>query len=239
MVIIMNFFYIFIKSIFSIVALFFFTKAMGKKQLSQLNLYDYVIGITIGSVAADISIDLESHFFYGIIVMAVYTIVSILISHYTAKNIKLRRFVIGVPIIIIEDGKIIEDNVEKAKIDILELLQEARSNGYFDISEIEFAIMEANGKISFLPKSKYAPLTPNDMKVKVPYKGLSSNLVIDGNIMVNNLKVIKKDEEWLLTRLNKEGYPHVSDLLLVTCDSKEKLTIYKKGEDSVKSGCLE
>ncbi len=235
----MNFFYIFIKSIFSIAALFFFTKAMGRKQLSQLNLYDYVVGITIGSVAADISVDLESHFFYGIIVMAVYTIVSILISHFTAKSIKLRRFVIGTPIIIIEDGKIIEDNVEKAKIDISDLLQEARNNGYFDISEIEFAIMEPNGKISFMPKSKYAPLTPSDVKVKVAYKGLCANLVIDGNIMVNNLKVINKDTKWLETRLSKEGYNNIKDLLLVTCDSKEKLTIYKKGEDSVKSGCLE
>ena len=235
----MDFFYIFMKSIGSILALFFFTKAMGKKQVSQLNLYDYVVGITIGSVAAEISINFEAKFLNGLIVMAVYTIVSILIAHFTAKSMKLRRFVVGVPIIIIEDGKILEDNVEKSKIDLSDLLQEARNNGYFDISEIEFAIMEANGKISFLPKSKYAPLTPSDMKVKVPYKGLCANLVIDGNIMSNNLKVINKNDEWLLTRLEKEGYNHIEDLLLVTCDSKEKLTIYKKGEDSTKEGCLE
>ncbi len=235
----MDFLYIFMKSIGSILALFFFTKAMGRKQVSQLNLYDYVIGITIGSVAAEISINFESKFLNGLIVMGVYTIVSILIAHFTAKSMKLRRFVVGVPIIIIEDGKILEDNVEKAKIDLSDLLQEARNNGYFDIGEIEFAIMEPNGKISFLSKSKYAPLTPSDMKIKVPYKGLCANLVLDGNIMFNNLKVINKDEDWLLTRLEKEGYNHVEDLLLVTCDSKEKLTIYKKGEDSTKKGCLE
>lgn len=235
----MEFFYVFIKSIGSIIVLFFFTKAMGRKQVSQLNLYDYVIGITIGSVAAEISINLESRFWHGLIVMTVYTIVSILIAHFTAKSIKLRRFVVGVPIIIIEDGKILEKMLEKAKLDLSDLLQEARNNGYFDISEIEFAIMEANGKISFLPKSKYAPLTPSDVKIKVPYKGLCANLVLDGNIMSNNLKVINKDDKWLLTRLKKEGYSHIEDLLLVTCDSKEKLTIYKKGEDSTKEGCLE
>lgn len=235
----MDFFYIFMKSIGSILALFFFTKAMGRKQVSQLNLYDYVIGITIGSVAAEISINFEAKFLNGLIVMAVYTIVSILISHFTSKSIKLRRFVVGVPIIVIEDGKILEDNVEKSKIDLSDLLQEARNNGYFDISEIEFAIMEPNGKISFMPKSKYAPVTPSDMKLKVPYKGLCANLVLDGKIMSNNLKIINKDDKWLLTRLQKEGYNHIQDLLLVTCDSKEKLTIYKKGEDSIKSGCLE
>ena len=235
----MEFFYVLIKSIGSIIALFFFTKAMGRKQVSQLNLYDYVVGITIGSVAAEISINLESRFWHGLIVMSVYTIVSILIAHLTAKSIKIRRFVVGTPIILIEDGKIIEKMLEKSKIDLSDLLQEARNNGYFDISEIEFAIMEPNGKISFLPKSKYAALTPNDMKIKVPYKGLCSNLVIDGNIMSNNLKVINKDDKWLLTRLKKLGYNDVSDLLLVTCDSNEKLTVYRKGEDSNKSGCLE
>jgi len=236
---IMDFFYIFIKSIGSILALFFFTKAMGRKQVAQLNLYDYVIGITIGSVAAEISINFEAKFLNGLIVMAVYTVVSILISHLTAKSIKLRRFVVGSPIIVIEDGKILEKMLEKSKIDVSELLQEARNNGYFDISQIEFAIMEANGKVSFLPKSKYAPLTPSHMKIKTPYEGLCANLVIDGEIMSNNLKVIKKDDKWLLTRLKKEGYPYIKDLLLVTCDTNEKLTIYKKGEDSVKSGCLE
>lgn len=235
----MEFFYVLIKSIGSIIALFFFTKAMGRKQVSQLNLYDYVIGITIGSVAAEVSINFEAKFLNGLVVMAVYTIVSILIAHLTAKSIKIRRFVVGVPIILIEDGKIIEKMLEKSKIDLSDLLQEARNNGYFDISEIEFAIMEPNGKISFLPKSKYAPLTPNDMKIKVPYKGLCSNLVIDGNIMSNNLKVINKDDKWLLTRLKKLGYDDVSDLLLVTCDSNEKLTVYRKGDDSNKSGCLE
>ena len=235
----MEFFYIFIKSIGSILALFFFTKAMGRKQVSQLNLYDYVIGITIGSIAAEISINLEAHFWQGLVVMAVYTVVSILITHFTAKSIKLRRFVVGVPIIIIEDGKILEKMLEKSKIDLSDLLQEARNNGYFDISEIEFAIMEANGKISFLPKSKYVPATPNDMKLKVPYKGLCANVVIDGVIMSNNLKSIKKSDKWLLTRLEKKGYKNIEDLLLVTCDTNEKLTIYKKGEDSTKSGCLE
>ena len=235
----MDFFYIFIKSIGSIIALFFFTKMMGRKQVSQLNLYDYVVGITIGSVAAEISINFEAKFLNGLIVMAVYTIVSILISHLTAKSIKIRRFVVGVPIIVIEDGKILEDNVEKSKIDLSDLLQEARNNGYFDISEIEFAIMEPNGKISFMPKSKYAPLTPSDMKLKVAYKGLCANLVIDGVIMSNNLKIFNKNDKWLLTRLSKKGYEHVEDLLLVTCDSNEKLTIYTKGEDSKKGGCLE
>lgn len=235
----MDFLEVALKSFFSIVAIFFFTKVMGRKQLSQLSLYDYVVGITIGSVAAEMATDLEGVFFHGLLALSVYTIVSVLISFVTIKSIKLRRFLTGTSNLLIENGKIIEGGLKKAKYDINDLLQEARSNGYFDISEIEYALMEASGRISFLPKSKYVPLTPNDAKVKVDYKGLCTNVIIDGNIMKNNLKTIKKDEKWLKTRLKKEGHENPRDLLLVTCDSKEKLSIYKKDERAREEGCFE
>ena len=97
-----------------------------------------------------------------------------------------------------------------------------------DISEINYAIMEASGKISFLPKSKYHPVTPSDMNLKVDRNSLCANLVLDGNIMENNLKEIGHDKSWLIKRLKKEGYEDIDKLLLVTCDSKEKLNIYLK-----------
>ena len=224
----MNFFNVVWRSVLSIVVLFFLTKMMGRKQISQLNLYDYVVGITIGSVAAEISTNLDTDFLGGVIVMAVYSIVSVFLSFLTEKSICLRRFIIGVPIILIEKGKISEASLRKAKFDINELLQEARISGYYDLSEIEYAVMEANGKISFMPKSKYMPVTPSDMKLKVDKKTLVSNLIIDAKIMKNNLKEIGKDERWLLKRLNNLGYDSLDNILLVTCDNKEKLTVFEK-----------
>lgn len=218
---------ILIKSLGSIVALFVFTKIMGKKQVSQLNMYDYVLGITIGSVAAEIAVNLETEFYKGIIVMAVYTAISLLVSFVTNKSIILRRFLTGVPIVLMENGKLLESGLKKAKYDVNDLLQEARSNGYFDITQIEYALMESNGKISFLPKSKYVPVTPSDMKLKVDYKGLVANLVIDGKIMEENLKEIGKDKKWLLTRI-KNNKSTLEEILLLTCDSKEQIMIYKK-----------
>lgn len=235
----MELFTILIKSFGSIISLFFLTKIMGKKQVSQLNMFDYVVGITIGSVAADISVDLESQFIYGLLVMVVYTFVSVTISYITTKSIKARRFITGVSIILLENGKIIENGLKKAKFDINDFLQEARSNGYFDISEIEYAVMEANGKISFLPKNKFKPLTPNDAKVKVNYKGLCSNVVIDGNIMDNNLSLINKDAKWLKKRLSNMGYNKIDDLLLVIIDTDEKITVYEKEVESEMKGCFE
>ena len=227
-------FIILIKSFASIIALFLFTKLMGKKQVSQLNMFDYVLGITIGSVAAEIAVNLETEFYKGIIVMAVYTIISIVVSFITNKSIICRRFLTGVPIILMERGQLIESGLKKAKYDVNEFLEEARSNGYFDISQIEYALMESNGKVSFLPKSKYVPLTPNDMKIKVDYKGLVANLVIDGEIMEKNLKEINKDKKWLYTRL-KNNKVNLEEILLLTCDSKEQLQIYKKENKKIQS----
>lgn len=227
-------FIILIKSFASIIALFLFTKLMGKKQVSQLNMFDYVLGITIGSVAAEIAVNLETEFYKGIIVMAVYTIISIVVSFITNKSIVCRRLLTGVPIILMEGGQLIESGLKKAKYDVNEFLEEARSNGYFDISQIEYALMEANGKVSFLPKSKYVPLTPDDMKIKVDYKGLVANLVIDGEIMEKNLKEINKDKKWLYTRL-KNNKVNLDEILLLTCNSKEQLQIYKKENKKIQS----
>ena len=219
---------IFWKGIASIIVLFIFTKLMGRKQVSQLNMFDYIIGITIGSIASEMTMAREIDFFEGTLGIALYALSAFIISEWTMRSITARRLIIGTPCMIIQKGKILEKSLKKSKIDINDLLQEARNNGYFDISQIEYGIMEANGRISFLPKSKYAPLTPNDMKIKTTYTGICSNLVIDGNIIKKHLSGIKKDEKWLMTRLEKQGYKNLKDILLVTCDSDEKLTIYEK-----------
>ena len=125
------------------------------------------------------------------------------------------------------------------KFDINELLQEARISGYYDISKIEYAVMETNGKISFLSKSKYDVLTPNDMKIKVDKSSLVTNLVIDSKVMKKHLKKIGKDEKWLVNRLNSLGYKSLDDILLVTCDNKEKLTVFEKNYDIDETKFLE
>lgn len=235
----MDFFMLVIKSIGSLFALFIFTNALGKKQINQLNMFDYVIGISIGNVVAEMTVNKEVIFLDGVIVMGIYSLISITISFITTKSILLRRIISGTPKTIIENGKIIEKELVKAKLDINELLEEARIDGYFDISEIEYAIMEANGKISFLPKSKYKPVTSNDLKLKTNYKGICTNVVIDGKIMNNNLKSINKDRKWLIRRLNNLNYKNIDNLLLVICDTNEKLTIFEKNFEGCKYGSFE
>lgn len=154
------------RSLLSILVLFFLTKLSGKKQVSQLNMYDYIVGITIGSIAAELSINNDVDYLAGIISMIVYILISIFISVITTKSIFLRKFLTGVPIVLINNGEIIYKNLQKAKLDINDLLREARIMNFFNINEIEYALMEANGKISFILKKEYDTPTLNDLKIK-------------------------------------------------------------------------
>ena len=219
-----------LKGSIAVIYLFLVIKTLGKKQISELNIFDYIIGLSLGNIAAEMTVNDEITIMEGLASMTIYALFSLFVSFITSKSIMARRFITGFPIVLIDNGKISKEQLKKCKIDINDLMQDARESGYFDITEINYAIMEPSGKISFLPKAKYQPVTNNDLKLKVNESGLTSNLVIDGNIMKENIKAIGHDEKWLLTRLKKEGYNNVEDLLLVTCDNKEKLTIYKMNE---------
>ncbi|MDD6223573.1 MAG: DUF421 domain-containing protein [bacterium] len=218
----------FFRSILSIIVLFLITELMGKKQISQLNMFDYIIGISIGSIAASLSVDDSIHYIDGIFCIIIYGGVATLISVLTTKSIVLRRFFTGTPSVLIDKGKIIYSNLKKSHMDVNDFLQVARENGYYDISQIYYSILEPSGKVSFLPKSKYIPVTPNDMKLKVSDQGLCANLLIDGKLMKNNIKNIGKDVEWVTARLKNMGYEDISKLLLVVCDNKEQFTVYEK-----------
>ena len=214
-----------LRSFISLITLFLVTKALGKKQVSQLSLFDYVIGISIGNFAAEATINTESQYMNGITSVVVFGLVAYLISYGTMKSMKMRRFFMGVPTILIQDGKLIKKNLKKVKFDLNDLLEECRSNNYFDISQIKYAIMEVNGKLSILPKDENRNVTLEDMNLKPDKEGLCANVIIDGNIMYNNLKLVHKDEEWLLKQLKVRG-KNLDDVLLATVDINDKLLIY-------------
>ena len=227
------------RSLITLVILFFITKMLGKKQISQLSFFDYVVGITIGNIAADISINIQKRMIDGIISLFIYGFVSLFISFITRKSIILRRFFIGVPTLLVENGKIIESGLSKCKIDVNELLAEARTSGYFDLTEVNYAIMETDGNISFLPFEWAKPSNKRDLKIKTGYNSIIANLIIDGQILDNNLKNINKDREWLIHELKVNGYNGIDDVLLATYDNKNKFTIYRKNIEPKKNTVLE
>lgn len=227
------------RTILVLIILFFITKMMGKKQISELNFFDYIVGITIGSIAADISLDIEKSMIAGIAALFIYGFISYIISFVSIKSILARRFFIGVPTVLVEKGKIIESGLKKSKIDVNDLLMVARENGYFNLDEIDYALMEVNGNISFLPKEKEKPVTKRDMKIKCSNEGLTVNAIIDSKYMVNNMKAINKDKEWLDHELKVNGYDNYDNILLATIDNNYKVTIYEKNVKPDKNTVLE
>lgn len=234
-----NFLDISLRSFLSVAVLFLLTKLMGVKQISQMSFFDYVIGISIGSIAAAMACEQDVAYEDALISMAMYALIAILISYITNKSMKARRFLTGTSVVLIDHGKIIEDNLEKVKFDVNELLAECRSGGYFNVSDLEYAIMESSGKISFLPKSEKRPLTPEDIQLTPAQELLTASVIIDGNIMPNNLRSIGKDEKWLKKQLRSQKIGSIHDILLATVDSNSELSVYFKHESAHKFTLLD
>lgn len=227
------------RNLFMIVILFFLAKLMGKKQISQLNLFDYIIGITIGSIVADVSLDLEKNLVIGIVSLVIYGLFSIFVSYVTMNNLKLRRILVGVPTILIENNKIIESGLKKVKFDVNDLLTEARCQGYFKLEDIEYAIMETNGRVSFMPVSTSSPVTKKDINAKIKDESLVANVIIDSNLLEKNLLEMNKDQKWLDSVLKTKGYDNYNNIILATLDINDKVVVYEKNVISKKHSVLE
>ncbi len=216
-----------LRAILSLITLFLVTKLLGKKQVSQLSLFDYVIGISIGNFAAEMTINVDSQYLNGIVAVIVFGLVAYLVSILTMKSIHLRRFFMGRPTLLIQDGKLLMQGLKKVKFDINDMLEECRGNGYFDISEIAYAVMEANGKISILPKTEYRNPTLKDLNLKDQKASLCANVVIDGNLMQDAITNMHIDDEWVMHELKVQG-KDINNVLLATLDNSQKLIVYEK-----------
>lgn len=195
--------------------------------MSQLSMFDYIIGITIGSIAAEMATNLEE-FEKPLIAMIIYALFALLISIANYKSIAIRRIITGKSLVLFEDGKLYEGNLRKARIDINEFLMECRNNGYFNIANLQSAILETNGKISFLPLSTERPVTPKDLNLTPKKDKPVINVIIDGHVMEGNLDFCGKNINWLNKQLQAQGVDNVSDVFLATCDNDSNLNVYLK-----------
>lgn len=223
-------------AVFSITVLFIITKIIGYRQLSQMSLFDYINGITIGSIAAELATAEKERVLTIFIAMVVYGFVAVLISFVTDKSLKLRTFFVGNPIVLMQKGKLFYDNFRKARLDINEFLTKCRGGGYFDLAQLDTVLLEPNGKLSFLPVSMDKPLTPADAKVTVRQEELVANVIIDGKIVEKNLSAVGKDKKWLTNQLKGQNVFDSSSVFLATCNSQGQLTVYERIKKKPNSG---
>ena len=209
----MDFIKVILTSLLSVAALFIITKMMGHKQVAQLDFFDYVIGITIGSVAAELATELESPW-KPLVAMIIYGGASMLLNILAHKLSKTRKYINGTPTILMSDGKIFRENLKKAKLDLSEFLLLCREQGYFNLSDIEMAVFETNGKLSVLPRSENRPLTPDDVNLKPKPASIGTEVIMDGEIMGENLTRLGRDERWLSSKIREQGYNDTKKIFL-------------------------
>ena len=212
-------------TLISIVVLFLLTKLMGAKQVSQMTMFDYVVGITIGSIAAELATELEQPAL-PLTALIAYGVAAYLISVLTNKSLKARGMITGKPLVLLEDGIIRRENLKKARLDLNEFLTYCRINGYFDLNQIHTAIMEHNGNISFLPREQDRPATPEDLGSHPKQAKVQTPFVMDGRLLRENIRKAGKEESWVYRALLRQGYRQESQVLLALWDGGEKLTVF-------------
>lgn len=212
-------------SLLSLLILFLLTKLMGNKQISQLTLFDYITGITIGSIAAEMATELEAPL-RPALAMAVYGLAAAGISLCSTKSNRLRALFGGKPIILLQNGVLDRKNLKKARLDLNEFLTMARLAGYFDLSQVQTAVFEKNGDVSFLPKAKHRPATPGDLKLRVKEEELLWNVIVDGHVMEEELKAAGKGEKWLRDQLARQGCSGPQEVFLGILDHHDALTLF-------------
>lgn len=227
-------YWILINSFISFIFLFIISKLLGKKQIAQLEFIDYAVGISLGSIAAEWAFATDEPFYYFAIAMATYFLFALLTAIIGRKNTFLKRLFKGKPVTLIYEGKIIYKNLNRCKIDINDLLSMLREKGYFDITDVAYAIFETSGQLSILPKGSKRPVVIEDIdNKKTTPANLTDVLIVDGSISKSGLSEINKDKKWLFQKLKIENKKELKNILLATYDDKnnEIIAHYKKNNN--------
>lgn len=222
---------IIIRAAGAFLAVVFITRLVGKSQAGGLTIADWINGIVIGSIAAGLVTQLSEpagYYVFGLILFMVLIIAS---QWAGIKYRPLHKLLSDEPTVVVHNGKILEANMRKMRYTVDDLTSQLRQEKAFNIAEVEYAIAEPNGRLSVLLKSQATPVTPRDINISTPYRGVPSELVVDGVIIGQNLKQNNLDEDWLLGELQKQGIQSLKDVFYASLDSDGNLFVDKKQDD--------
>lgn len=209
-----------INSVVSFVIMFIIAKVLGKKQIAELSFIDYVLGISIGSIVAEWTTDVETPWYLYLIALVIYFVFSLSITLLERTTLFCKAFFRGRPLIIIEQGRINFKNLKKSKLDVNDVIGLCREKGFFSLKDVEYAIFETDGNLSVLPTAEMTPLACKDFD-KVPKTPTLEKFVItDGQVDKNYLKTINKNQQWLFERLNIKTKKQLDNIILAFYDEK-------------------
>lgn len=219
-----------IRSFISFFSLLVLVRIMGKQQVAELTFFDYVVGITIGSIASTLSVQVNQNTFATLVGMAIWIILPLLLAFLGLHSVWIRKVVEGEATVVIENGKILDRHLKKIRISVDDLISELRTQGIFSITDVEFALFESNGKLSVQKKSQKQPVTPSDLNLPTEYQGLPTSLIDDGILLEDALKSIKLSKAWLYEQLRRNNILSIDEIVLAQLDTTGKLYVDLKGD---------
>ncbi|MEJ6949955.1 DUF421 domain-containing protein [Natronospora cellulosivora (SeqCode)] len=217
-----------IRAVIMFLFLMLMSKIMGQRQVGRLTLLDFIIGITIGSIAAGALNNSMVNLFSALISIATFILLYLIITYISLKNAKISRILQEEPIILIKNGKLCKKTMFKCKINLDDLLMELRIRKYPYLSDVEYAILEPNGKISVIPKSQARPVKTRDLNLDTAYEGYPVILIEDGNILEDNLRENNLDNKWLRNELLKQGIEDENNVAAAMLDTQGRLFVSKE-----------
>ncbi len=215
----------FSRSVIAFLTLFIFARLLGKQQITQLTFFEYATGITIGSIASELSVNLDSKGLVHFIGLATWAALTLLFQWMVTKNRRLAKVIEGEPVVVVQNGKIFYNNLRLLRHRVDDMLVQMRQMKVFDISEVEFAILETNGTLTVQKKSQFQPVTPNDMNLPTAYQGLPTELIVEGTVIEQNLKQVNLDKTWLANELRARGIASPKEVGLASLNTQGELYI--------------
>lgn len=221
-----------LRSVVTFVVLLLLTRIMGKKQLSQLSYFHYITGITIGSIAGEISAQSETHFINGFIALIWWFVFTMIMSYILLKSKKARKVLDDEPTIIIKEGKILERSLKSLRMHIDDVMMLLREQSVFSIKDVDWAIMENNGQLSILKKTDQLEATKQDAKATLTEpKYFPTDIISDGRLLHDNLKEIDLTEEWVMKKLRKKNIDDVADVFYAQIQTDGSLHIDEREKE--------
>ncbi len=218
----------FIRTLILYISVVITMRIMGKTQIGQLQPFELVLAVLIADLASVPMADVGIPLVHGLIPILALLMSQMAISYITLKSNRARKIVCGAPSILVENGRLVENELKRLRYNVNDLLEQLRLKNFPNINDVEFAILETDGQLSVIPKSTRRPVITQDLHVPTEYEGLPVTLVVDGHILEKDLAKIGQDKEWLLQQLKSLGYQHPSQVLLAVIDSNGKIFAQRK-----------
>lgn len=194
-----------VRSIGAIAYLLLLTRILGKRQIKQITYIEYIVGISIGSIAAFMATEMDGPLYHSLISMAIFALFPILMEWLSLKSKFLRDIFEGRSTVLIKEGKVLEDNLKKERLTAEDLMEQLRIKNIFRLADVEFALLETSGELSVLLKSQNQPVTPQHLELTVPPAEENQVVIMDGVIMDESLANTGLNRNWIMTELKKTG----------------------------------